>query len=47
MAKIYHLAVRYLGTRDVGKNDPKSNIKAVRNIRFPAGMTGLRINLTK
>jgi hypothetical protein len=25
MAKIYHLAVRYLGARDVGENDPKSN----------------------
>ena len=25
MAKIYHLAVRYLGARDVGENDPKKN----------------------
>ena len=25
MAKIYHLAVRHLGARDVGENDPKSN----------------------
>ena len=25
MAKIYHFAVRHLGARDVGENDPKSN----------------------
>ena len=27
MAKIYHLAVRYLGARDVGENDSNSNSK--------------------
>lgn len=29
MAKIYHLAVRYLGARDVSENDPKSNSELI------------------